>query len=452
MIDLARPQRVHVVGVGGAAMNAIATVLVAMGHTVTGSDVNDSPTLERLRTLGVHVWVGHRAEQVEGADAVAVSTAIPATNEEVTAAVHAGIPVLRRAEVMAAICATRRTVAVSGTHGKTTTTGMLALILGEAGLNPSYIVGGEVAGLEGGAKWDDGDLLVVEADESDGTFVELPAAAVVVTSVEPDHLDHYENDFGHLTGAFADFIANADDLRIVCADDPIAAELGAKYGAVTYGEDPSSGYRIVDLAGDRSGSRFTLFRGAEELGEVTVPVLGGHNARNAAGAIAAGIELGAGFDAAVRALAGYRGIARRVQFRGEKDGVTFIDDYAHLPGEVRPVLEAIAEGGWRRVVCVFEPHRYSRTERLWRDFAAAFDRADLLVVTDIYPAFEAPRPGVTGDLIVRAVLEHRPHAQVAYMPERVSVAPYLRARLRPGDVCVTLGAGTLTTLANELLE
>ena len=451
-VDLARPQRVHIVAVGGVVMNVIARVLTRMGHQVTGSDVTDSPVIDRLRSEGVTVTIGHNPENVAGVDFVAVSTAVPATDPEVAAALAAGIPVRRRAEVLAAICATKRTIAVSGTHGKTTTSAMLALILREAGLHASAIVGGDVAGMDAGLVWDDGDLLVVEADESDHTFVELPAAGVVVTSVEPDHLDHYGNDFGQLKAAFAEFIANADELRLVFADDPLAAELGAKSGALTYGEAPSATYRMVDVVSDRSGSRFSMVRGDDVLGTVTVPVLGLHNARNAAAAIAAAVELGAPFDAAVRALAGYRGVARRVQFRGEKDGVTFIDDYAHLPGEVRPVLDAIADGGWRRVVCVFEPHRYSRTEALWRDFATAFDRADLLVVTDIYGAFEEPRPGVSGHLIVRAVLERRPQAQVAYIPERVSVAPYLRARLRPGDVCVTLGAGTLTRLASELLE
>jgi UDP-N-acetylmuramate--alanine ligase len=450
-IDLARPQRIHVVAIGGAAMNAIAAVLVAMGHDVSGSDLVDSPRLDRLRAAGVTVSIGHAAEHVKGADIVAVSTVIPATNPEVAAAHAAGIPVLRRAEMLAAICATRRTVAVSGTHGKTTTTAMLALILREAGMQPSYLVGGDVPELGGGARWDAGELFVVEADESDGTFVELPAAAAVVTSVEPDHLEHYGNDFGRLVACFDDFVGAASDLRLVFADDPVAAEVGRRTGAMTYGESADATYRMVDVTGDRHGSTFTLLHNGAPLGAVIVPAIGHHNACNAAAAVAAAVELGADFTAAARALARYRGVSRRVQVRGERDGVTFIDDYAHLPGEVRPVLDAVADGGWRRVVCVFEPHRYSRTEALWRDFATAFDRADLLVVTDVYPAFEAPRPGVSGHLIVRAVLEHRPRASVAYIPERPALAPYLRSRLRPGDVCLTLGAGDLTTLADELL-
>lgn len=450
-VDLSYPRRVHIVAIGGVVMNVIATVLARMGHTVTGSDVVDSPALAGLRGEGVVVTVGHDAANLGDAELVAVSTAVPATNVEVAAATAAGIPVLRRADVLAAICATCRTVAVSGTHGKTTTTAMLALVLREAAMHPTAIVGGDVADFERGLLWDAGDLLVVEADESDQTFIALPADVAVVTSIEPDHLEHYGNDFNQLIDAFDHFVSGASSLRVVCADDPVAAEVGRRHGAITYGEADTADYRIVDLAGDRGGSRFVLAQRGTPLGEVSVPVLGRHNARNAAAALATAIELGAPFDAGVRALAGYHGVARRVQVRGERDGITFIDDYAHLPGEVRPVLDAVAEGGWNRVVCVFQPHRYTRTEALWRDFATAFDRADLLVVTDVYAAFEEPRPGVSGYLIVKAVLDHKPEAQVAYLPDRSTIASYLRARLRPGDVCVTLGAGDLTTLPDELL-
>jgi UDP-N-acetylmuramate--alanine ligase len=273
-----------------------------MGHEVSGSDVADSPRLDRLRAAGVTVSIGHAAEQVAGADVVAVSTVIPPTNPEVVAAHAAGIPVLRRAEMLAAICATRRTIAVSGTHGKTTTTAMLALILREAGLHPSYLVGGDVPELDGGACWDSGDLFVVEADESDGTFVELPAAVAVVTSVEPDHLEHYGNDFAQLIATFDAFVVNARDVRVVCADDAVAADVARRAGAVTYGEAEDATYRMTDVHGDRDGISFTLTRGGEALGTVRVPAIGRHNARNAAAATATALELGADFDAAVRAL------------------------------------------------------------------------------------------------------------------------------------------------------
>jgi UDP-N-acetylmuramate--alanine ligase len=352
--------------------------------------------------------------------------------------------------MLAAIAATRRTIAVSGTHGKTTTASMLALVLAQAGLRPSFIIGGEVNETGGGAAWDVGEWFVIEADESDGTFLELPAEVAVVTNVEADHLEHYGG-MDALVEAFARFLEQPARLRVVCADDPVAARLGRATGAVTYGESEVADYRMVDVRTGRDGSGFTLVRGVEELGEVRLPVPGRHNAQNAAGALAAALELDAPFAAASRALSRYGGVARRFEFRGERDGVTFVDDYAHLPGEARAALAAARAGGWSRVVCVFQPHRYSRTGTLWRDFGAAFDDADLLVVTEVYPAGEAIRPGVSGRLIVQAVLEHAPSRRVAWLPHRDDVVRYLLRELRAGDVCLTLGAGDLTALPDVLI-
>jgi UDP-N-acetylmuramate--alanine ligase len=450
-LDLSSPRRIHVVGIGGAGMSAIATVLARMGHTVTGSDLKASAGLARLEALGVRTVVGHDPANVPpGADAVAVSTAVPATNPEVVAARERGIPVLRRADVLAAICATRRTAAVAGTHGKTTTASMLALALGEAGLNPSFIVGGELNEIGSGAAWHDAEWLVVEADESDGTFLELAAEVAVVTNVEPDHLSHWGS-FERLADAFGRFLGSAGGARLVCADDPVASRLGAELGADTYGASPGAGFRWVVHDRGRWGSRFTVVHRGEALCEVRLPVPGLHNVANATGALAAAVLIGADPAAAARALGRFGGVARRFQFRGERGGVSFVDDYAHLPTEVRAALAAARDGGWDRVVCVFQPHRYSRTEDLWRDFADAFVDADLLVVTDVYPAGEQPRPGVTGRLIVRAVLEAHPEAQVAYLPRRDDQLAYLRRTLRPGDLCLTLGAGDLTVLPDALL-
>jgi UDP-N-acetylmuramate--alanine ligase len=337
-------------------------------------------------------------------------------------------------------------VAVAGTHGKTTTSSMLALVLAEAGLHPSFIIGGEVNEIGTGAVWDDGEWFVVEADESDGTFLELGATAALVTNVEPDHLEHYGG-FEQLRQAFTDFVANAHGPRVVCADDVLSAALPG----TTYGTSQDADFRMVDVELGRATVSFGVERQGSRLGHVSLPVPGLHNARNACGAVVMGLQLGAPFDAAVRALARYGGVARRFQFRGERDGVTFVDDYAHLPTEVRAALAAARDGGWRRVVCVFQPHRYSRTASLWRDFAHAFVDADRLVLTDVYSAGEPPRPGVSGKLLVDAVLEAHPTAQVAYLPARQDWAPFLRRVLRPGDLCITLGAGDLTTLPDELL-
>jgi UDP-N-acetylmuramate--alanine ligase len=398
----------------------------------------------------VTTHVGHHPAHVDGTEAVAVSTAVAADNEEVQAALAAGIPVLRRADVLAAICAQRRTVAVAGTHGKTTTSAMLATILLEAGRDPSFVVGGELLGLGTGARWGGGEWMVVEADESDGTFLRLPADVAVVTSVEPDHLEHWGG-FEPLVAAFDSFLAGATGSRLVCGDDEEAAAVGRRHGAATYGFLEGVDERIVDFRADRHGSTFVVEHGGQRRGAVTLAMPGRHNAANAVAALTAAVGTGVPFEQAAAALARFEGVARRFHLRGERAGVTYVDEYAHLPGEVRASLAAACDGGWRRVVCAFQPHRFSRTEALWADFAHAFDDADVLAVTDIYPAGEPPRPGVTGKLVVEAVLDATPHRRVAWLPTRGGLVAFLRRELRPGDLCLTLGAGDLTTLPDELL-
>ncbi len=452
-LDLsAGPLSIHVVGIGGAGMSAIATVLAAMGHRVSGSDLKESSFLDRLRAAGVDVRVGHDAANLDAADLVATSTAIPASNPEVSAALSRGIPVLRRAEILAAIVATKRAVAVGGTHGKTTTSSMLALALVEASLHPSFIVGGELNEIGTGAVWDPaGELLVVEADESDGTFIELPADAVLVTNVEPDHIEHYGS-YAALRDAFHQFVAQARGPRVVCVDDPHAAVLANELGALGYGTHERADYRMVDVTPGRGGIGFTLRTPAGETFDVSLPVPGVHNARNAAGAMAMALELGAAGPAVVRAFGRYGGVARRFEMRGTAGGVTFVDEYSHLPSEVAAAIEAAREGEWARLVCVFQPHRFSRTATLWRDFEDAFVGADILAVTDVYSAGEAPRPGITGKLIVNAVLDAHPFQRVAWLPHRADLVAYLRAELRPGDLCLTMGAGDLTTLPDVLID
>lgn len=450
-LDLSGPRlTVHVVGAGGAGMSAIASVLLAMGHGVTGTDLKESNGLTRLRAQGATVHVGHDAAHLGPVDAVAVSTAVPASNPEVRAARERGIPVLRRADVLAAIAATRRTVAVSGTHGKTTTASMLALVLGEAELAPSFLIGGDLNEVGSGAVWSSGELFVVEADESDGTFLELAADAVVVTNVEADHLDHYGT-LENIRAAFEQFVRQAPGPRVVCADEPNAAALARAAASTTYGTSAGADYRIAEPVTRQVGASATIFRRGERLGELSLPVPGLHNLRNATGALAMAIELGADFDAARRALGRFAGVARRFQFRGEVDGITFVDDYAHNPGKVRAVMEAVDGAGWGRVVAVFQPHRYSRTEDLWRDFGDAFPGADTLVLTDVFAAGESPRPGVSGHLLVQAVRSARPDQEVVYLPRRDDVVDYLVRELRSGDLCLTLGAGDITTYPDEVI-
>jgi UDP-N-acetylmuramate--alanine ligase len=450
LIDLTPPRRIHIVGVGGAGMSAIATVLAAMGHDVSGSDLKDSTGLRNLEAAGVRVHVGHDGALVQDKDLVAVSTAIPDRNPEVVAAKERGVPVVRRAEILAAIASTRRCVAVSGTHGKTTTSSMLALALVKAGLRPSFIVGGELNEIGGGAVWDDGELFVVEADESDGTFVELPADVAIVTNVEADHLDYYGT-LEAIEAAFDRFL-DAPGPNVVCADDPIAARLGRAHGAVLYGTTADADVRIVNPVSERAGASFTLVRGADVIGDLRLPIPGLHNMRNATAATVAAMALGAPFAACQAALARYAGVARRFQYKGRARGVTFVDDYAHNPGKVRALLEAARSGGWRRVVCAFQPHRYSRTESLVAEYGSAFDDADIVAFMDVYPAGETPRPGVTGKLLVDAVLDHRPWKRVAWVPEREDVLTYLAVELRADDLCLTVGAGDVTSLSGEIID
>ena len=476
-----RRRKFHVVGIGGAGMSAIATALVGLGHRVTGSDLKDSPVVDRSRALGIEVSIGHDASNVGDADSVALSTAIPKSNPELMEAERRGLEVLTRAEVLAAICGTKRTVAVAGSHGKTTTSSMLALILRHAGWNPSFIIGGDLNEVGSGAVWDDGEWLVVEADESDGTFLHLPREAAILTSVEPDHLEHWGGEQQLIEG-FRQFLGGVTGPKVVCADDPGAAELAAEVGATTYGRSPESEYLITGVELAAASATFQVEPRKGETLTVALPVPGLHNVLNAAGALTLAVELGVEPADAVAALARFGGVARRMEFRGERDGITFIDDYAHLPGEVECAIDAARNGQWNRVVVVFQPHRFSRTASLAPSFARSFDEADVVVITEIYPAGEAPRPGVTGKLVVDAVaagaggpsrpslrgggpepFSHQgggpePFARrggrqpkVVWLPSHADLVDWLRTNLRSGDLCLTLGAGDLTTLPGELL-
>jgi UDP-N-acetylmuramate--alanine ligase len=448
-LQLVAPRHVHVVGVGGVGMSAIATVLAGMGHRVSGSDIKSSPVTERLRAVGIDVSIGHDPGHVDGADLVTYSPAVPLDNVELVEAGRRGIRVAHRSSVLAAIAAVRKCVAVAGTHGKTTTASMLSLILVEAGLHPSYLIGADVNETGTNALWDAGDWLVMEADESYGSFGALRSEIGLVTNVEPDHLDHYGT-FDSLADAFARYLSSSDR-RVVSADDPVAARLGADAGAASVGTSSGATYRIGDVVTGRSSIGFDLSGPGGALGRVELAVPGLHNARNAALAAVGAIEVGAPFEAAAAALARFAGVPRRFEFRGTAGGVTFVDDYAHLPSEVRATLAAARAGEWHRIVAVFQPHRYTRTAALAKSFASAFDDADLVFVTDVYGAGEAPVPGVSGRLVADALTRHGASRPVVYVSSRDELRASVAAMLRAGDLCVTLGAGDLTTLPEELL-
>jgi UDP-N-acetylmuramate--alanine ligase len=434
-------------------MSGLARLLLAAGHRVTGSDRSESATLEALRALGAEVWAGHDGARLGRPDLVVASTAIRPTNPELVAARILDIPVLGRAQLLARLMAGKTGIAVAGTHGKTTTTGMVVAILEAAGLDPSFAVGGDFKASGVNAAAGSGPHFVAEADESDGSFLELSPAVAVVTNVEADHLDHW-GDLDAVRGAFRAFVGRlpAEGTAVLCADDPGALELAgsAPCPVVTYGLALGADVRGMDLSLDAWSSRFTVTAGQRSLGQVALAVPGRHNVQNALGAIAAARAAGAPFEAAVAALATFAGAARRFHLRGEVAGVTMVDDYAHNPPKVAAALAAARLGPWKRVVAVFQPHLYSRTRLFAAEFGRALAAADLVVVTDVYAAREDPEPGVDGALVAGAARHARPDLDCVYEPDRPALAARVATLVQPGDLVLTLGAGDITTLADEL--
>jgi UDP-N-acetylmuramate--alanine ligase len=452
--DLSAPRRVHLLGVGGAGMSGLARLLLAGGHTVTGSDRQESAALAALRALGADVWAGHDAARLGTPDLVAASTAIRADNPELAEAYRRGVPVLRRARLLALLMEGRVGLAVSGTHGKTTTTAMATVILQEAGFDPSWAVGGDLKATGVNAGSGSGPHFVAEADESDGSFLELAPTVAVVTNVEADHLDYW-GDLEAVTDGFRRFLARlpADGTAVLCADDPGASALApaAPCQVVTYGLGAADlTAEAVVTTGD--GAEFEVVAGGERLGPVRLAVPGRHVVQNALGAIAATRALGAPFAAAQAALARFSGAARRFHLRATVAGVTVVDDYAHHPTEVAASLATARLGSWARVVAVFQPHLYSRTRLFAAEFGRALAAADVVLVTDVYAAREDPEPGVDGALVVAAARAARPALDCAYVPDRHDLAKHVAATMRPGDLVITLGAGDITTLADELVE
>jgi UDP-N-acetylmuramate--alanine ligase len=434
-------------------MSAIAIVLAEMGHDVSGSDIREKPILDRLRAAGVAVQVGHQRSSVHGVDAVTASTAVPAKNVELHEARQQGITVLRRAGILAGICARARSIGVAGTHGKTTTSSMLMLVMAEAGLRPSFVIGGDVTDMGTGAQWTGSDWFVVEADESDGTHLELPLYGTILTNVEVDHLDHYGS-FDGIVASFDQYLANIAGPKVLCADDKVCAQLATKCGGVTYGLAETAHYRAVQLRADNGSFRFVVEYLGQRLGEVHLPLRGKHNVQNATGVIAMAMSIGVSFEAAVRALGRFGGVARRFDLRGKYQGATLVDDYAHLPSEIAAVLSAARSSGddWQRIVAVFQPNRYNRMAELWPEYRDAFVDADLVVITDIFASGTEPIPGVTGKLVVNAVLDAHPHAAVVWLPRRSDLVEYLASALRPGDVSISMGCGDIASLPSEVLQ
>ncbi len=453
LLDLARRGPVHFVGVAGAGMSALAELVHRTGGRVTGCDLRPGAVGRALRDRGVEVWAGHDPSHVREAVAVVVTAAVPPDEAELEAARARGIPVIKRAVALGSVVGSGRIAAVAGTHGKTTTTAMVALALEAAGLDPTAFVGGRVQAWDGGLRIGEGDLYVVEADEFDRSFLALEPRATVLTAVEADHMDSFGS-LDALDDAFVAFLDAVPDDGLVaaCTDDAGVRRLLPRLRApvLPYGLGPEAGLQAGELGATERGSAFVVLDDGATLGTMELAVPGRHNVRNALGALAVARHMGAGFQDVAAALADFQGVARRFQELGTANGVTVVDDYAHHPTEVRATLAAARERyPGRRLVAVFQPHLYSRTRDLHAELGQALARADRVWVTDIYPAREAPIPGVTGELVADAA--DRAAVPTRYHPDADDVADALLLALEPGDVCVTMGAGDIDRAARTLL-
>lgn len=445
----------HFIGAGGAGMSGIALVLHERGVPVSGSDLKESRYSRQLTRAGMHVTYGHNAENLGDPEVVVVSTAIPESNPELAEARRRGIEVWPRARMLAYLAQERATIAVAGTHGKTSTSSMIAVMLDGMGEDPTFLIGGEVDGYGVNARNGSGAHYVVEADESDGSFVYLDPCVAVVTNIEADHLDHYAS-IEEIEATFLEFMnRTADDgALVVCGDDRRLVEVARQTDRrmITYGAAEDCDVRFTLGAREALGYAFEvcLPDGSTVTSHSATP--GVHMVSNATAAIATAYALGLDVVAAAAAVARYSGVRRRFDLIGEVAGVTVVDDYAHHPTEVRATLDAAAELGFRRVIALFQPHRYSRTEALAEDFGAAFGSADLVALMDVYSAGEAPIPGVSGKTLLRSVLTEQPRAQLAYLPHRADIVPYLAQTVRPGDLVLTMGAGDVTAIGPELVS
>ena len=446
---------VHFIGIGGAGMSAIAAILAEQGVPVSGSDLKESRNTQRLATAGAEIFIGHRPDNVEGTDLVVYSSAIRDTNKEMVRARELGLEIIPRAMMLARLMAEREGIAVAGTHGKTTTTSMLAKIICDAGWDPTFIVGGELNDIAGNARTGQGRHLIAEADESDGSFLFLQPYGVIITNIEHDHHDFYSSE-EQLKEYFRSFLERIrpGGLAVLNGDDACIREVaeGLETEIVYFGENENNHYRSDDVALEAGGSEFDLLHGEERLGRLRLRVPGAHNLYNALAAAAMALRLGVGFAAVRESLAGFSGVHRRFERVGEAEGIQVVDDYAHHPTEVKATLQAARQEGAERVVCIFQPHRYSRTAALWKDFGEALSLADLVILTEVYAAGENPRPGVNAKLILDALLEARPRHAVVYIPMRAELGRSALRYLRRGDLVLTMGAGDVTQCSHEILD
>jgi UDP-N-acetylmuramate--alanine ligase len=445
----------HFIGIGGAGMSGIAKVLHERGQAVTGSDLRRSRFSAALEAMGVPVTIGHDAANLGDPEIVVVSTAIPESNPELAEARRRRLQVWPRARMLAELAGERLTVAVAGTHGKTSTSSMAAAAFLEAGEDPTFLIGGELTGLGTNARGGSGRHYVVEADESDGSFLLLDPFCAIVTNIEADHLDHYGS-LAEIVETFREFLSRIrpDGVAVLCADDPILAELSAGTGrrTVSYGRSAAADVRLMAYEPTAAGGEFTVALPDGSVIPCSVGIPGEHMALNATGVLAAAWALGVDVRRAATGIACFAGVKRRFEPVGEIGGVRVVDDYAHHPTEVRATLAAARENAGAAVWVVFQPHRYTRTAALCREFGEAFSDADRVVLLDVYSAGEAPVPGVSGKTLVDSVLRSHPRTRLAYFPHPSAVAGYVADRARPGDLVLTMGAGDVTAMGPEIVR
>ena len=447
-----RVRHIHFIGIGGVGMSGLAEILHVLEFEVSGSDLREGDTTRRLALMGVRIDIGHRAENVRGSDVVVFSSAIAKDNPEILEARASGIPVIGRAEMLAELMRVKYGVAVAGSHGKTTTTSLIATVLRAAGLDPTVVVGGKMAALGSNARLGAGDLLVAEADESDGSFLRLTPTVAVVTNIDPEHLDHYGT-HEKIKDAFVEFACRVPfyGLAVMCLDHPHVQDILPRVSRrhVTYGISPQADYSARAIRYSGLSTSFQVFRRNDALDDFTVSMPGTHNVLNCLAAIAVADELEVPLDVTKHALATFGGVGRRFTVVGEVGGITLVDDYGHHPAEIEATLEAAQRAFGRRVVVAFQPHRYTRTRDLFDGFTRAFNKADAVFVTDIYPAGEAPIPGVSASKLAQAMREHG-HHDVTYVADKRRLPDEIMRTIGRGDVVISLGAGDVNACVREL--
>jgi UDP-N-acetylmuramate--alanine ligase len=448
-------QHIHLIGIGGTGMGPLAKVFLEMGHTVSGSDLQPSETTDYLAKLGATIYFNHAASNVNGATSVIYSSAIPVQNPEMVAARKNGLNVLHRSEVLAQLLNTRRGIAIGGAHGKTTITSMLALCLENAGFDPTVLIGAHFAPFGPGAKYGQGQFVVAEADESDGSFLRYRPEVTVVTSIEPDHLENYNGTFDSLIDSYRRFLGNSEPsgLRLIGIDDAVAASISLEYDCVTYGFSPRAQWRAEVLNLDQYTSRFRVYRQGTIFGDFELNVPGRHNISNALACLVVANYAGLSMSQMQAALRLFTGAQRRFQMIGSKNGAIIVDDYAHHPTEIAATIKAAREG-WpsRQIVAVFQPHRYSRTKLLFDDFCRSFKEADVVIITDIYaPPPEQAIPEVSSSALADRIRDHKGPKKVYHIPKQEDVAPFLQGWLTAGDLVLVMGAGPIWRVARDLI-